>query len=73
MVSFVTKARKSALKTQEEFAELLGTSVVTLGKWENNPDEWFTPNKLKVYYDNVGADGKGYIRQYVASFFTPGK
>ncbi len=69
MASLVAKARMSALKTQEEFAAMMGTTPTTLCKWENNPDEWFTPAKLKKYYEAVGTDGKEYIKRYVASFF----
>lgn len=60
----------SALKSQEDFAPLLGVSVPTLCKYENNPDKWMTPDRLKVYYENVGEDGKQRIKEYVATFFV---
>nr|DAG44460.1 MAG TPA: Regulatory protein-modification, helix-turn-helix, transcriptional regulator, DNA [Caudoviricetes sp.] len=68
--SLVAKARMTSLKSQEDFAPLLGVSVVTLCKYEKNPDKWMTPERLRVYYDNVGADGKQLLRKYAASFFT---
>ncbi len=68
--SLVAKARMSALKTQDEFAPLLGVSVPTLVKYEQEPDRWMTPERLRVYYDNVGADGKKMLRDYAASFFA---
>ena len=68
-ISNVTKARKSALKKLEDFSPLVGVSNVTLSRWENDPDNSFTLAKLKTYYDNVGQDGKQYIRDYVFSFF----
>ena len=37
MASLVAKARMTALKSQEDFAPLLGVSVVTLCKYEQNP------------------------------------
>lgn len=70
MASLVAQARMTALKSQEDFAPLLGVSVVTLCKYEKNPDMWMTPEKLRVYYDNVGQDGKKLLRKYTASFFT---
>ena len=70
MASMVAKARMTALKTQEDFAPLFGVSVVTLCKWEREPDKWMTPDKLRVYYDNVGDDGKRILKRYAASFFT---
>lgn len=69
MASLVAKARMSTLKTQGEFAPLLDVSVSTLCKWEQNPDKWMTADKLNVYYENVGEDGKKMLRQYAASFF----
>ncbi|WP_294373987.1 helix-turn-helix transcriptional regulator [uncultured Slackia sp.] len=69
MATLVAKARQSSLKTQEDFAAMMGTTATTLCKWENNPDEWFTPIKLKKYYEAVGADGKQYLKDYVSSFF----
>lgn len=60
----------SALKTQEEFAELFGVTVQTMCKWEQAPDDWMTPAKLRVYYENVGQDGKKMLRDYAASFFA---
>lgn len=68
--SLVAKARMSALKTQEEFAPLLGVSATTLIKYEQDPDTWMTPARLRVYYANVGADGKKMLRKYVSSFFA---
>lgn len=70
MATMVAKARMTALKTQEDFAPLFGVSVVTLCKWEREPDKWMTPDKLRVYYDNVGDDGKRILKRYAASFFT---
>lgn len=67
--SLVAKARMSALKTQEEFAPLLGVSMTTLIKYEQDPDRWMTPERLRVYYENVGEDGKKMLRNYAASFF----
>lgn len=68
--NLVAKARMSALKTQEEFAPLLGVSSTTLIKYEQDPDTWMTPARLRIYYANVGADGKKMLKQYAASFFT---
>lgn len=68
--NLVAKARMSALKTQEEFAPLLGVSTTTLIKYEQEPDRWMTPERLRVYYNNVGADGKRMLRRYAASFFA---
>lgn len=70
MASMVAKARMTALKTQEDFAPLFDVSVVTLCKWEREPDKWMTPDKLRVYYENVGDDGKRILKRYTASFFT---
>lgn len=69
MVSLVAQARKSALKSQEDFAPLLGVSPSTLCKYETDPDRWMTPARLRVYYGNVGSDGKDLLRRYAASFF----
>lgn len=66
----VAKARMTALATQDEFAELFGVTVQTICKWEQSPDEWMTPAKLRVYYENVGQDGKKMLRDYAASFFA---
>lgn len=68
--NLVARARMSSLKTQDEFAPLLGVSVPTLVKYEREPDKWMTPERLRVYYDNVGADGKKMLRNYTASFFA---
>ena len=65
----VMKARMSAFKTLEDFAPLLGVSVPTLSKWENDPNRYFTPDRLKTYYNNVQLDGKHYLQNYVANFF----
>lgn len=67
--TLVAKARLSSLKTQAELAELLGVTTTTLSKWENDPDHYFTQSRLRAYYDNVGADGRKYLRAYTASFF----
>lgn len=69
MASLVAKARMSALKTQKDFAPLLGVSAATLIKYEQDPDKWMTPERLRVYYLNVGDDGKKMLRKYAASFF----
>lgn len=68
--SLVAQARMTALKSQEEFAPLLGVSMSTLCKYENNPDKWMTAERLKVYYNNVGADGKRLLERYTSSFFA---
>lgn len=68
--SLVAKARMTALKSQEDFAPLLGVSVPTLCKYEKDPDKWMTAERLRVYYDNVGADGKRLLKRYAASFFA---
>lgn len=70
MASLVAQARMTALKSQEDFAPLLGVSVPTLCKYEQDPDRWMTPEKLRVYYGNVGADGKRLLKRYAASFFA---
>ena len=70
MASLVAKARMTALKSQEDFAPLLGVTVQTLCKYEQNPDQWMTPNRLMIYYSNVGQDGKQLLKQYAASFFA---
>ena len=68
--SLVAKARKSELKTLDDFAPLLGVSVPTLCRYENQPDRYFTPERLRVYYNNVGPSGKMLLKRYVGSFFT---
>ena len=68
--SLVAKARKSELKTLDDFAPLLGVSVQTLCRYENDPDRYFTPNRLRVYYENVGPSGKMHLKQYINSFFS---
>ena len=68
--SLVAKARKSELKTLHDFAPLLGVSVPTLCRYENQPDRYFTPERLRVYYNNVGPSGKMLLKRYVGSFFT---
>ena len=68
--SLVATARKSELKTLEDFAPLLGVSVPTLCRYENQPDRYFTPERLRVYYNNVGPSGKMLLKRYVGSFFT---
>lgn len=70
MASLVAKARMTALKSQEDFAPLLGVSVPTLCKYEQDPDKWMTAERLRVYYDNVGADGKRLLERYTSSFFA---
>ncbi len=70
MASLVAKARMTALKNQQDFADIFGVTNVTICKWENDPDKWMTPEKLRVYYSNVGQDGKRLLKQYAASFFT---
>lgn len=68
--SLVAKARKSELKTLDDFAPLLSVSVPTLCRYENQPDRYFTPERLRVYYNNVGPSGKMLLKRYVGSFFT---
>lgn len=68
--SLVAKARKSELKTLDDFAPLMGVSVPTLCRYENDPDRYFTPNRLRVYYDNVGPSGRLFLDRYVRSFFN---
>lgn len=68
--NLVAKARKSELKTLDDFAPLLGVSVPTLCRYENQPDRYFTPERLRVYYNNVGPSGKMLLKRYVGSFFT---
>ena len=68
--SLVATARKSELKTLDDFAPLLGVSVPTLCRYENQPDRYFTPERLRVYYNNVGPSGKMLLKRYVGSFFT---
>ena len=70
MASLVAKARMTTLKSQEDIAPLLGVSVVTLCKYEQDPDKWMTQERLKIYYDHVGQDGKRLLKQYAASFFA---
>ena len=70
MASLVAMARMTALKSQEDFAPLLGVSVPTLCKYEQDPDKWMTAERLRVYYDNVGADGKRLLERYTSSFFA---
>ena len=67
--TLVAKARMSDLKSLEDFAPIMGVSVTTLCKYENNPDDFFTPNRLKTYYENVGPTGKMFLKRYVDSFF----
>ena len=68
--SLVAKARKCELKTLDDFAPLMGVSVPTLCRYENDPDRYFTPNRLRVYYDNVGPSGRLFLDRYVRSFFN---
>lgn len=63
------KARASSLKSQTEFSKMIGVSPVTLCKWEQDPDKWLTVEKLRLYWDNVGLDGKAYLREYVDGIF----
>ena len=67
--SLVAKARKSELKTLDDFAPLMGVSVPTLCRYENDPDRYFTPNRLRIYYENVGPSGKMLLKRYISSFF----
>lgn len=68
--TLVTQARKTALKNLDDFAPLFRVSIQTLSKWENHPDKYMNAEKLRIYYDNVGEDGKCLLKQYVASFFA---
>lgn len=68
--SLVTKARKSELKTLNDFAQLMGVSVTTLCRYEQDPDKYFTRERLRVYYNNVGPSGRLFLDRYVRSFFN---
>lgn len=68
--SFVAKARASSLATQEDFAKGLGVTSVTLSKWENDPDRWFTAERLRWYWEHVGDDGREYLKRYVQGIFN---
>lgn len=65
----IAKARLSALLTQAEMAERLGVSVMTVSNWERNPDHYMNMERLRGYWDNVGDDGRRYLREYVETVF----
>lgn len=61
-------ARKSAVLTQEEMAEKLGCSRPSIVKWEKDPTT-IRIKDLQSIYENVGADGKAIIADYVNGLF----
>lgn len=68
--TLVTRARKTAEKNLEDFAPIFGVTIQTLSKWEKDPDKWMNAEKLRIYYNNVGEDGKRLLERYTASFFV---
>lgn len=68
--TLVARARKTAEKNLEDFAPIFGVTIQTLSKWEKDPDKWMNAEKLRIYYNNVGEDGKRLLERYTASFFA---
>ena len=64
----IAAARKSALLTQEQMAERIGVAKPSIVEWEKHP-EMLRIKDLKAIYENVGADGKAILENYVNGLF----
>ena len=65
--SALADARKSSLLTQDQLAERLGCSIMTISNWERNPSGMKLSN-LAQWYHAMKPQGKAIIEQYVDDF-----
>lgn len=64
----VIEARKRSGLTQQDIADKLGCTAVTVGNIERNLGK-MTLQQLGDWFSFMGTDGKAIIREYVDSFF----
>lgn len=60
----IAAARKSALMTQKDMADVVGCTVNTLLRYEKEP-ELMTVGTLRKIYEAVGKDGRALIWDYL--------
>ena len=65
----VQAARQSVIRTTEDACKVVGVSVPTLNKKEQNQD-LFTVGELRALYKALGADGRDTIAAWLHKEFT---